>query len=52
MFLNEMRNFIQAIEGNEWPACSLDEGIYNLHLIDAVYLAGETGSRVAMAEMH
>ena len=49
MFLNEMRNFIQAIEGSEWPACSLDEGIYNLQLIDAVYQAGSSGSVVKMA---
>lgn len=49
MFLNAMRNFIQAIEGSEWPVCSLDEGIYNLQLIDAVYQAGSSGSVVRLA---
>jgi predicted dehydrogenase len=50
MFLNEMRNFIQSIEGNEWPVCSLDEGIYNIQLIDAVYHAGETGCKINLPE--
>ncbi len=49
MFLIAMRNFIQAIEGSEWPVCSLDEGIYNLQLIDAVYQAGSSGSVVRLA---
>jgi len=50
MFQNEMRNFIQAIEGSEWPVCSLEEGIYNLQVIDAVYRAGSSGNPVKMAE--
>ncbi len=52
MFMAEMNNFIQAIHGLEEPACSLEEGISNMQLIDAVYLSGKLHRQVTLNEVN
>lgn len=51
MFISEMKNFIQAVKGFEKPACSIDEGIYDMHLVDAVYQAGQEHKSINLVEV-
>jgi len=52
MFIKEMQNFIHAIKETELPSCSLEEGIFNMQVIDAVYRAAETGCKIDLLEMN
>lgn len=49
MFLEEMRHFIALAEGREDSACSLEEGIVVLEIVEAIREASSEGRPVALA---
>jgi predicted dehydrogenase len=51
MFVSEMKNFIDAVKGTESPACSIEEGIYDMRLVDAVYRSGEYRKVIDLLEV-
>jgi predicted dehydrogenase len=44
MFLNEMRHFINVIEGNTQPLCSLQDGIFVQRMAENIYKSSKKGS--------
>ncbi len=50
LFVSEMQNFINSINGTEKPVCTLEEGIYNMQLVDTIYQSSQVGKRINMLE--
>jgi predicted dehydrogenase len=48
MFVEEMRNFLDMVEGRARPAASLEDGIRVMHLIAAVQESHRTGTLVSL----
>lgn len=48
MFLEEMRHFLNVVEGNGEPPCSLDDGVKALEICLAAYESAESGRRVTL----
>lgn len=44
LFLAEMRHFVKCIQGEEQPACNLEEGIYSQKMIEAIYCSSAAHS--------
>lgn len=45
LFLDEMRHFLDLVEGNVPPICSLEDGIRALEIVLAAHRSAETGRR-------
>lgn len=50
LFVSEMQNFINSIKGIDKPVCSLEDGIYNMQLVDTIYQSSRSGKRLNMQE--
>ncbi len=48
MFLEEMRHFVRVVRGEEQPACTLEDGIQVMKLIEAVRESQRTGRLVTV----
>ncbi|MBN1264752.1 MAG: Gfo/Idh/MocA family oxidoreductase [Anaerolineales bacterium] len=51
LFLDEMKNFLDVVNGTEQPACSLDDGIRSLEIALASQRSDHQGCRVFLREM-
>lgn len=43
MYLEQMKHFISVMHGNEKPSCTLEDGIQNLKLVQAIHESDRTG---------
>lgn len=48
MFLEEMRHFVAVAKGNAEPACTLEDGLRVMRLIEAVQESNSSGRRVSL----
>ncbi|NTU76155.1 MAG: Gfo/Idh/MocA family oxidoreductase [Anaerolineaceae bacterium] len=48
LFLAETRHFIQVVRGEAKPICSLDDGLADMKLVQAIHLSSSTGSVVGL----
>jgi predicted dehydrogenase len=49
-FHHEMRNFINVIKGEEEPVTPIEDGVYIMKIIDAIYQSAENGQQVDLAD--
>jgi predicted dehydrogenase len=45
----QMRNFLEAVRGRAEPANSVEQAVYLMEMLDAIYLSGSTGREVPIA---
>ena len=48
LFINEMKNFIEYINGNEETICTLDDGIQIQKIVEAIYQSQEEKRRITI----
>jgi predicted dehydrogenase len=48
LFLDEMRHFLDVIQGNSTPICPLEDGIRALEIVLTAYESSERGCRVSL----
>jgi predicted dehydrogenase len=49
-FVNEMRNFIQVIKGEDEPVTPIDDGVYLMKILDAIYQSAKSGQQIDLSE--
>jgi predicted dehydrogenase len=48
-FEKEMQNFIKVIKGEEKPVTPVEDGVYLLEILDAIYISAKSGKQVEIA---
>ncbi len=48
MFLEEMRHFIEVVDGTSKPICTLNDGIQVQKMVDAIFRSSKNGTRISI----
>jgi predicted dehydrogenase len=49
-FNNEMKNFINVIKGEEKPVTPIEDGVYIMKIVDAIYKSAENGQQIDLTD--
>ena len=45
-FFNEIKNFINVIKGEEEPVTPIEDGVYLMKILDAIYQSAKNGQQI------
>ena len=48
-FSNEMHNFIKALKGEEEPVTPIEDGLYLMKILDAIYKSAKNGQQIELS---
>ncbi|MCK4754081.1 MAG: Gfo/Idh/MocA family oxidoreductase, partial [Calditrichia bacterium] len=48
-FFNEIKNFINVIKGEEEPVTPIEDGVYLMKILDAIYQSAKNGQQIDLA---
>jgi len=49
-FSKEMRNFINVLKGEEEPVTPIEDGVYLMKILDAIYLSAKNGQQIDLTD--
>jgi predicted dehydrogenase len=49
-FYNEMQNFINVLKGEEEPVTPIEDGVYIMKILDAIYQSAENGQQIDLTD--